>query len=87
MSAASAAAMAPATPPCVARIFDRVRTQDDDLIIPANYGSTSHPESGQVGASSKGEEFWRDIAPYRDVSTNEFLSWAWSIGVGMTLPG
>lgn len=87
MATESAAAVAPANPPCIARVFDRTTTRKDELHIPANYGTHAPPRPVKSEESNRGEEFWREIAPYKDVSANEFLSWAWSTKVRMTSPG
>ena len=87
MSTGSAIAVAPANPPCVARIFDRTRTRDDELKIPEDYGTHPPPPPGNNEESDLGDEFWREVAPYKDVSAKEFLSWTWSTRVRMTPPG
>lgn len=40
------------------------------------YFNTHHPVSTAV---SWGEEFWRNVPVYRDVSSKEFLSYSWSV--------
>lgn len=47
------------------------------------YFNTHHPVSTAV---SWGEEFWRNVPVYRDVSSKEFLSYSWSVSDFPNMP-
>ncbi len=89
-----------AKPPCATQVFDRVehkgelpggRFQWDNPTYSAPPGGPQTPKvtlnipDKQAKDEGVEDEFWRGLAPYKDVSVNDFLSWRWSIKVCQTL--
>ncbi|RYP23952.1 hypothetical protein DL765_000838 [Monosporascus sp. GIB2] len=71
-------------PASTAKQETRRTSSETSQSVPGGAGTSTTPavatrrSEQQAEEGVTGEEFWRDLAPYKDVSTKEFLSWRWS---------
>ncbi|RYP51461.1 hypothetical protein DL768_003247 [Monosporascus sp. mg162] len=72
-------------PASTAEQESRHTSSETSQSVPRAAGTSTTPalattkSEQQVEEEVRGEEFWRELAPYKDVSAKEFLSWRWSV--------